>query len=49
MVDGKSGVFGHKVSMLDFSDQDLVHFRRIGKIVDFEDHPRGETALALSG
>jgi hypothetical protein len=48
--DVRSGVFGHKVSMLDFSPEDLAHFRRIGKLVEFEDEPgKVETALALSG
>ncbi len=50
VVDTRSGVFGHKVSMLDFSPQDLEHFRRIGKLVEFADRPgMVETALALSG
>ena len=45
-----SGTFGHRISMLDFSDEDLAHFRRIGKLVEFEDTPgQVETALALSG
>jgi hypothetical protein len=36
--------------MLDFSDKELEYFRRIGKIVEFEDIPgKVETALALSG
>jgi hypothetical protein len=49
-VDVHSGVFGHKVSMLDFSPQDLAHFRQVGRIVEFYDQPgRVETALALSG
>jgi len=49
-VDVSSGVFGHKVTMLDFSPQDLAHFRRIGRMVEFEDFPgQVETALALSG
>ena len=49
-VDIKSGVFGHKVTMLDFSQKELSHFRRIGKLVEFEDVPGElETALALSG
>jgi hypothetical protein len=49
-VDVHSGVFGHKVSMLDFSPQDLAHFREIGRLVEFQDQPgRVETALALSG
>ena len=49
-VDVKSGVFGHKVTMLDFSPEELSHFRRIGELVGFPDEPgRVETALALSG
>jgi hypothetical protein len=36
--------------MLDFSPEDLTHFRRLGKLVEFEDIPgKVETALALSG
>jgi hypothetical protein len=35
--------------MLDFSPQDLAHFRAIGRLVGFEDAPGVETALALSG
>jgi len=50
VVDVKSGVFGHRVTMLDFSSQELAHFRQIGKLVEFEDQPGVvETALALSG
>lgn len=49
VVDVKAGVFGHRVSMLDFSDADLAHFRKIGKLVEFHDEPGVETALALSG
>jgi hypothetical protein len=35
--------------MLDFSPQELAHFRRIGELVGFENQPGVETALALSG
>lgn len=50
VVDVKTGVFGHRVSMLDFSPEELAHFRRIGRLVEFEDQPGVvETALALSG
>ncbi|MBT4003895.1 MAG: hypothetical protein HOF10_11340 [Chloroflexi bacterium] len=50
VMDVDTGVFGHKVSILDFSDADLEHFRKIGKIVEFYDIPgKVETALALSG
>ncbi len=49
-VDARSGVFGHNITMLDFSQQELEYFRRIGKLVEFEDIPGVvETALALSG
>ncbi len=49
-VDEKTGVFGHKVSMLDFDPKDLEYFRKIGRIVEFDDIPGVvETALALSG
>ncbi|MEZ5116735.1 MAG: hypothetical protein R2737_10745 [Candidatus Nanopelagicales bacterium] len=48
--DERTGVFGHRVSMLDFSDADLQHFRSIGRLVEFADIPGVvETALALSG
>lgn len=50
VVDQDTGVFGHKVSMLDFDPKDLERFRKIGKIVEFDDIPGVvETALALSG
>jgi hypothetical protein len=49
-VDIKSGVFGHKVTMLDFNPQELAHFRKIGALVGFDNIPdEVETALALSG
>jgi hypothetical protein len=50
VVDTRSGVFGHRVAMLDFSPDDLEHFREIGRLVEFQDQPGlVETALALSG
>lgn len=49
-VDEKTGTFGHRISMLDFSPAELAHFRRIGDLVGFPDEPGVvETALALSG
>lgn len=49
-VDIETGVFGHRVTMLDFSHEDLAHFRRIGKLVKVEERPgQVEVALALSG
>ncbi|MBN2389595.1 MAG: hypothetical protein JXR84_02645, partial [Anaerolineae bacterium] len=50
VVDTRSGVFGHKVTMLDFAPDDLAYFRKIGQLVEFVDEPGVvETALALSG
>lgn len=49
-MDLETGVFGHKVVMLDFSPAELTRFREIGRLVEFEDQPGVvETALALSG
>jgi hypothetical protein len=48
--DVESGVFGHRVTMLDFSPGQLARFREIARIVEFENRPGVvETALALSG
>ncbi|BAY20562.1 hypothetical protein NIES2100_03040 [Calothrix sp. NIES-2100] len=50
VVDEETGVFGHKVTMLDFDPKELERFRAIGKIVEFDDVAGVvETALALSG
>jgi hypothetical protein len=49
VVDVGSGVFGHRVTMLDFSPEDLAHFRRVGDLVGLPDLEDVETALALSG
>jgi hypothetical protein len=49
-MDERTGVFGHKVVMLDFSPQELAYYREIGRLVEFKDIPgKVETALALSG
>jgi hypothetical protein len=50
VFDIEAGVFGHKVTMLDFSPQELARFREIGRLVELPDRPGVvETALALSG
>jgi hypothetical protein len=50
VVDVDSGVYGHKVTMLDFQPQDLARFREMSKIVGFEDRPpQVLTALSISG
>lgn len=49
-LDLDTGVFGHKIVMLDFSPTELARFRAIGRLVEFKDEPGVvETALALSG
>ncbi|HET7676258.1 MAG TPA: hypothetical protein VFK38_00230 [Candidatus Limnocylindrales bacterium] len=50
VVDIASGVYGHRVTMLDFEPSELERFREIGRLVGFEDRPPDvTTALALSG
>ena len=50
VVDVDSGIFGHRVSMLDFTPGDLERFRKIGEVVGFPDRPpEVRTALAISG
>jgi hypothetical protein len=49
-VDVSTGVYGHRVSMLDYSPEDLARFREIAKIVGFDDlAPHVTTALSISG
>lgn len=49
-VNAREGIFGHRISMLDFSPARLDYFRKIGHLVEFGDEPGVvETALALSG
>lgn len=47
--DARSGVFGHRIAMLDFQDSDLSHFRAVGAVVEIPDADDIQTALALSG
>ena len=50
VVDVDSGVYGHRVTMLDFTERDLARCRAIGEIVGFPDRPpHVRTALAISG
>lgn len=49
-VDVDTGVYGHKVTMADYSPADLARFRAMGPIVGIPDAPpEVTTALALSG
>jgi hypothetical protein len=49
LVDQERGVFGHRVVLLDFDPSDLERVRRVAAIVELEDRPNVETAIALSG
>jgi hypothetical protein len=50
VMDVDTGVYGHRVSMLDFQPEDLARFREMATIVGFEDRPPNIlTALAISG
>ena len=50
VVDIDSGVYGHRVTMLDFQPEDLARFREMSKVVGFEDRPpQILTALSISG
>jgi hypothetical protein len=50
VVDIQTGVYGHRVSMLDFHPEDLARFREMATIVGIEDRPpEVQTALAISG
>jgi hypothetical protein len=49
-VDVDTGVYGHRVTMADHDPAELERFRRIARLVGFEDRPPEIlTALALSG
>lgn len=50
VMDVNTGVYGHRISMLDFKPKDLARFREMSKIVGFDDRPpQVLTALAISG
>ena len=50
VVDVNTGVYGHRVTMLDFAPADLARFRDMARIVGFDDRPPDVlTALAISG
>ena len=50
VVDVETGVYGHRVTMLDFRPADLARFREMAKVVGFEDRPpQVMTALSISG
>jgi hypothetical protein len=48
-VDARTGIFGHRVSLLDFDPEVLVRYRILADIVQIPDRPGVETAISLSG
>jgi hypothetical protein len=48
-VDAQTGVFGHRITLLDFDPQVLERYRLIADIVEIPDQPGVETAISLSG
>jgi hypothetical protein len=49
VVDAAAGVFGHRVTLLDFDPEVLDRYRRLAAIVEIPDQPAVETAISLSG
>jgi hypothetical protein len=48
-VDAAAGIFGHRITLLDFDPEVLERYRRIAEIVEIPDQPNVQTAIALSG
>jgi hypothetical protein len=48
-VDSRAGIFGHRITLLDFDPEVLARYRRIADIVEIPDRPGVETAISLSG
>lgn len=49
MQDARAGVFGHRISLLDFDQSELDHFRHIAQKVRVVHHPYVESAIAIAG
>jgi hypothetical protein len=48
-VDARTGVYGHRITLLDFDPGILARYRQIAEVVEIPDRPGVQTALALSG
>ncbi len=48
-VDSRTGIFGHRITLLDFDPEVLERYRQIAAIVEIPDQPGVETAISLSG
>lgn len=47
--DAQTGIFGHRIALLDFDADDLAYFRRLAKRVRTVAHPNVESAISISG
>ena len=47
--DARAGVFGHRISLLDFDRGELEHFRHVAQKVRVVSHPDVESAIAIAG
>src|SRR5581483_6122261 len=45
----RTGIFGHRIALLDFDPADLAYFRRFAQRVRAERHPQVESAIAIAG
>lgn len=48
-VDVQAGIYGHRITLLDFDPEVLARYRRIADIVEIPDRPGVQTAISLSG
>ncbi|MBI5030072.1 MAG: hypothetical protein HZB51_06060 [Chloroflexi bacterium] len=49
MQDTKTGIFGNRISLLDFDAAELEYFRRLAQKVRVVQHPQVESAIAIAG
>ena len=48
-VDIQAGIYGHRITLLDFDPEVLARYRQIADIVEIPDRPGVQTAISLSG
>ena len=47
--DTQTGIFGHRISLMDFDAKELDYFRRLAQHVRVARHPQVESAVAIAG
>ncbi|HSJ57616.1 MAG TPA: hypothetical protein VLC95_10570 [Anaerolineae bacterium] len=48
-MDMEQGIYGHRITLLDFDPEVLERYRRLAEIVEIPDRPSVQTAISLSG